>query len=232
MVYFLFMSGIITMIDYLFVGYTYDILNMVSFTAIFCGVFVLIKKNPIESLMALIGLFASISVYLFFVGLSFIAFSYLIVYIGAVSILFIFILMLIDIRTSELQSYNWNIIPLGILISLVLHYGLSSILPYYITIIPNDKYTYDNNLINKLIGSGNMVYLNIKTTIHNLFVMYTSSFSWDTSMTEINHAATIGNVIYTTHNIWLFIAGLILLLVMIGAIIITVTQNTDTKKRF
>jgi NADH-ubiquinone oxidoreductase chain 6 len=94
------------MIDTVFNGFKFEMLNMVSMTAILFGICVLIIKNPIESLMALIGLFASISLYLILIGLTFIGFSYLIVYIGAVSILFIFILMLIDIRTSELQSYN------------------------------------------------------------------------------------------------------------------------------
>jgi NADH-ubiquinone oxidoreductase chain 6 len=63
-------------------------------------------KNPIISLLALIGVYGSISIYLMCTGLTFIAFSYVIVYIGAVSILFLFILMLINIRTSELQINN------------------------------------------------------------------------------------------------------------------------------
>ena len=66
----------------------------------------IIVKNPIISLLALIGVYGSISIYLMCTGLTFIGFSYVIVYIGAVSILFLFILMLINIRTSELQINN------------------------------------------------------------------------------------------------------------------------------
>ena len=70
-------------------------------------------------------------------GLNFIGFSYLIVYIGAVSILFLFILMLINIRTSELQSNNVNSIPLALFITILLNYTLFQLLPYYITYINN-----------------------------------------------------------------------------------------------
>jgi NADH-ubiquinone oxidoreductase chain 6 len=73
--------------------------------------------------MCLIGLFGTIAVYLILTGLNFIGFSYLIVYIGAVSILFLFILMLINIRTSELLSNNVNSIPLALAIIILLNYA-------------------------------------------------------------------------------------------------------------
>ena len=66
-------------------GYKADILDIISLSAIFCGIFVIISKNPVVSVLFLIGLFASISCYLIMLGLSFIGLSYLIVYIGAVS---------------------------------------------------------------------------------------------------------------------------------------------------
>lgn len=210
----------------MFSGFKFEMLNLVSIIAIFFGICVLIIKNPIESLMALIGLFASISIYLILIGLTFIGFSYLIVYIGAVSILFIFILMLIDIRTSELQSYNWNIIPLGVFVTVILQYTLSLLLPYYITIMPDSNYIYNNIEINKLLFTENFIFEDLSKIMDNLAVMYTTSSSWDSNLIEINHVSTIGNIIYTTHNIWLFLASFILLLVMVGAIIITITQST------
>lgn len=65
-------------------GYRTEILSILSVLAILSGVFVIISKNPIVSVLFLIGLFASISCYLILLGLSFIGLSYLIVYIGAV----------------------------------------------------------------------------------------------------------------------------------------------------
>ena len=68
--------------------------------------------------MCLIGLIGSISIYLIFIGLTFIGLAYIIIYIGAVSILFLFIVMLIDIRVSELQNDNRDSMPLALYIGL------------------------------------------------------------------------------------------------------------------
>ena len=66
-------------------GYRTDILDIISLLAILCGIFVIISKNPVVSVLFLIGLFANISCYLIMLGLSFIGLAYLIVYIGAVN---------------------------------------------------------------------------------------------------------------------------------------------------
>ena len=70
-------------------GYRAEILDIISLVAILCGILVIISKNPIVSVLFLIGLFLSISSYLIILGLSFIGLSYLLVYVGAVSILFL-----------------------------------------------------------------------------------------------------------------------------------------------
>ena len=62
-------------------------------------------------------------------GLNFIGLSYLLVYVGAVSILFLFILMLINVRISELSSENNNSIPLGIIIVILFSSTLYGLLP-------------------------------------------------------------------------------------------------------
>jgi NADH-ubiquinone oxidoreductase chain 6 len=115
-------------------GYTDYILDIISGLAVISGISVIISRNPIVSVLHLIALFAYVSFYLIIIGLNFIGLSYLIVYIGAVSILFLFILMLINIRTSELQSNTSNSIPLTILIGIVISYFLVQLLPYGILI--------------------------------------------------------------------------------------------------
>ena len=70
-------------------GYRAEILDILSILAILCGILVIISKNPIVSVLFLIGLFLSISGYLIILGLNFIGLSYLLVYVGAVSILFL-----------------------------------------------------------------------------------------------------------------------------------------------
>jgi NADH-ubiquinone oxidoreductase chain 6 len=107
-----------------------NILNIISLIAVICGIFVIISKNPIISVLFLIGLFAGISSYLIILGLTFIGLAYLVVYIGAISILFLFILMLINIRVSELQGNTNNSILLSILIGIFFSYTFFE-LAYY-----------------------------------------------------------------------------------------------------
>src|ERR1700730_6303452 len=75
-------------------GYSTGFLDILAILSIFLGVFIIVTKNPIISVLYLILLFSCISCYLIFIGIKFIGISYLLVYVGAVSILFLFILIL------------------------------------------------------------------------------------------------------------------------------------------
>ena len=227
------MQKLHTTILYFSNGYNVDFLDIISIGALLFGIYVIINKNPIASLISLIGLFAAISVYLTMLGLTFIALSYLIVYIGAVSILFLFILMLIDIRTSELQSNNSNSIPLGLFITILLNYVLFLILPYYISILNNYKNKL-NIAMYDILSKGNKdnimnFLLNNNMNINDVSVKFVSSNNWDGNMTETSHVSAIGNILYTSYNIWIFMASFILLLVMVGAIIITIKNEKDSQ---
>ncbi len=206
-------------------GYISNILDIVSVLAIFCAISVIVNKNPIISILFLIGLFASISSYLIILGLSFIGLSYLIVYIGAVSILFLFILMLINIRISELQSNTNNSLPLTIIIGIFISYSLFQLLPYDLAILSNFNSNINNNLYNIFINrEENNTSLLINTNKGN-DLLFVSSKIWDGNLAESNHITTIGNIMYTNYNIWLIIASFILLLAMVGAIVITIKQK-------
>lgn len=118
-------------------GFVVQNVDLFSIAAILSGIFVIVSKNPIVSVLFLIGLFLSISIYLITLGLNFIGLSYLLVYVGAVSILFLFILMLINVRVSELLSDTSNSIPLGIMIIIAFNYPVNNILPYKVNNIIN-----------------------------------------------------------------------------------------------
>jgi NADH-ubiquinone oxidoreductase chain 6 len=115
-----------------FSGYNEISLDIVYIIAILLGTLVIISKNPIISVLFLIGLFLSISCYLILTGLNFIGLSYLLVYIGAVSILFLFILMLINVRISELLIDSINGIPLAILLGSFFIFFVTNVLPYMV----------------------------------------------------------------------------------------------------
>ena len=127
--------------EIVFNGYKDIFLDFLYVAAIICGILVIITKNPIVSVLFLIGLFLSISCYLIMLGLNFIGLSYLLVYIGAVSILFLFILMLINIRISELLIDTNNSIPLAIILGISFNYSVNNILPY---ILANNNYDISN----------------------------------------------------------------------------------------
>jgi NADH-ubiquinone oxidoreductase chain 6 len=115
-----------------FSGYNVYSLNLLYIIAILLGILVIISKNPIVSVLFLIGLFLCISCYLILTGLNFIGLSYLLVYIGAVSILFLFILMLINVRISELLIDSINSIPLAMLLGSFFNYFVNNLLPYMV----------------------------------------------------------------------------------------------------
>ena len=200
-------------------GYKEIFLDIVSLFAVLCGIFVLVSKNPIISILFLIGLFLNIAGYLILVGINFIGISYLVVYIGAISILFLFILMLINIRISELLTDTRNSIPLGILIGISFNYPINNILP-------NNNYLHFN--IYSDVNSLMFNYTLLKKPINDLsttILYYSTSDGWDTSLVDNSHITSIGNIMYTSHSIWLILTSMILLLAMIGAIVITVNQK-------
>jgi len=209
-------------------GFRTEIMDIISIISIFCGILVITSKNPIVSVLFLISLFLSISSYLIILGLNFIGLSYLLVYVGAVSILFLFILMLINVRISELLSNTSNSIPLALIITISFNYPVYKILPFSITTF--NSYNIDlNNILNN-IWYNYSDYLNKYsvsnfTDLNNSELFFVSSKIWDGYLSETSHITSIGNIMYTSYSIWLILTSIILLLAMIGAIVITIKQK-------
>ena len=203
-------------------GYRAEALDLIHLASIFSGILVIVSKNPIVSVLFLIGLFLSIACYLLVLGINFIGLSYLLVYVGAVSILFLFILMLINVRVSELFTDTSNSIPLALLIVVSFNYFVHEILPLDIS-----------NLITK----DTLGYLTFNESIKYIYgffsfsigdcsePMFVTSKIWDGSVAETTHITSIGNIMYTSYSIWLIITSIILLLAMVGAIVITIKQK-------
>ncbi len=151
-----------------------------------------------------IGLFLNLSCYFILIGLNFIGLFYLLVYIGAVSTLFLFILMLINVRISELSIDNLNSIPLALLMGISFNYIVNNVLPYMML-------AFNSLLFN----------FNIITRLANV-----TSVLWDGYLAEISHITSIGNILYGSYSIWLIITSIILLLAMVGCIVITLKERT------
>ena len=184
-------------------GFESIFLYLISLISVLSAILIVITKNPVVSVLYLILLFSNISCYLIFIGLNFIGLSYLLVYVGAVSILFLFILMLINIRVSELIGDTNNNNPLAVFTTFAFFLPLSDIIP---------GYSKNNNPLQFLINQPEQI-------------SHVSSFNWDNSILNNTDISSIGNIMYTSHFIWLIITSIILLLAMVGSIIITLKQR-------
>ena len=186
-----------------FSGYFVEFLNLIVIFSFLAGIFTIIAKNPIVSVLYLISLFGGVSLYLITIGIVFIGISYLLVYVGAVSILFLFILMLINIRVSELIDDTNNNIPLAILAIIILFIPFSSLLPH-----------------NKI-----PFYVLNSSDNNRQELLHVSSNNWDGTLVDISDIASIGNIMYTSYSLWLILTSIILLLAMVGSIVITIKQK-------
>lgn len=196
----------------LYNGYWLDFLDLLDIISIFLGIFIIVSKNPIISVLFLILLFSSIASYLILVGVKFIGISYLLVYVGAVSILFLFILMLINIRVSELISETNNKIPLALVTIL-------TFIVLFITVMPN--------ISDKSSKMGQEFHTFLQYIVNTNNLEYVTSKNWDGNLVDNSDIISIGNIMYTSYSIWLLITSIILLLAMVGAIIITIKQKNQ-----
>lgn len=203
-------------------NFSYNSLSILSALSISSGILVIISRNPIVSVLFLIGLFITIASYLMMLGINFIGLSYLLVYVGAVSILFLFILMLINVRISELVVNSSNSIPLAIMISIF----FTSILSIDLF---NRNNSTSNNIVSNLFQSNSMdigltshEYNSMFSDTYSNNVLFVSSHIWDGKLAETFHITSIGNIIYTNYPLWLILTSIILLLAMIGSILITI----------
>jgi NADH-ubiquinone oxidoreductase chain 6 len=143
------MNNIFLLNDYITNGFRIELVDIIYIVSILLGVLTIISRNPVVSVLFLIGLFVNIAGLLILIGYSFIGLAYILVYVGAVSILFLFILMLINIRISELLSETNNDIPLAILTVLLFSYIIGQVLPVNLT---------DNTIISSSSNSFSEVY--------------------------------------------------------------------------
>ena len=210
------MNNLFISIETLTNGYKPEILDILSLISILFSILVIINKNPVISVLFLIGLFFTISCYLITLGISFIGLAYLLVYVGAVSILFLFIVMLINVRISELFTNTSNSIFLAIIIIITFNSAIIYLLPHNITRFSN--LIVDNIMNNIFILFDSFAFFNL----YKLKIFFVTGNVWDSNLAESTHISSLGNVLYTNYSIWLILASIILLLAMIGSIVITI----------
>ena len=170
-----------------------------SVIAIVSAIMVTASKNTVHSVFFLILDFISISCLFIMVGAEFLGMIMLIVYVGAVAVLFLFVVMMLNVAQQKNQWFlsksSSRHIPIGLIISAIIFFEL---------IIVVGGWKYKPELLNQ----------------NNL-----------TSTYEISNTHSLGQVLYTDYIHVFQISGMILLVAMIGAIVLTFRQREGVKKQ-
>ena len=170
-----------------------------SFIAIVSAIMLTVSKNTVHSVFFLILDFISVSCLFIMIGAEFLGMMMLIVYVGAVAVLFLFVVMMLNVAQQKNQwfssSQSSSHIPVGLIISVIIFFEL-------IIVIGGWKFKPD--------------------------LITSTSLSIDQNSTNTH---SIGSVLYTDYIHIFQLSGMILLVAMIGAIILTFRQRSGLKRQ-
>ena len=167
-----------------------------SFIAVVSAIMVTVSKNTVHSVFFLILDFISISSLFIMIGAEFLGMIMLIVYVGAVAVLFLFVVMMLNVAKQKntwfKSSTNSAHIPIGLLVSIII---------FFEVIIVIGGWKYKPELTNKIIVS------------------------------DVTNTHSIGNVLYTDYIHLFQLSGMVLLVAMIGAIVLTFRKREGIKRQ-
>jgi NADH-quinone oxidoreductase subunit J len=156
---------------------------------------VIFSRNPVHSVLFLILAFVNAAGLFVLIGAEFLAWILIIVYVGAVAVLFLFVVMMLDVDFAELRQGFINYLPVGGVIGIILFFELAAVLVGW-TISPD-------------IGKA------ITAPIPD----------------QITNTQALGLVLYTRYVYFFQAAGVILLVAMIGAIVLTLQHKANVKRQ-
>ena len=174
------------------VGFAFYVFALCTVTG---GLFTVVSRNPVHSVLWLILTFLSSAGLFVLLGAEFVAMLLVIVYVGAVAVLFLFVVMMLDVDFAELKAEMAQYLPLGLLIGLVLLMQLSMALGVW----------------------------SVADTAEAARAAVTPA--------ETHNTAALGLLIYDQYFLLFQLAGLILLVAMIGAIVLTLRHRKDVKRQ-
>ncbi len=161
------------------------------------GLFTVISRNPVHSVLWLILAFLSSAGLFVLLGAEFVAMLLIIVYVGAVAVLFLFVVMMLDVDFAELRAGMAKYMPLALLIGVIL-----------------------------------LMQLGMAFGVWEVSEIAASQLSAPTPLaSETQNTAALGLLLYDRYFLLFQLAGLILLVAMIGAIVLTLRHRTDIKRQ-
>jgi NADH-quinone oxidoreductase subunit J len=168
-----------------------------AFVAVASAFMVIWAKNPVHSVLFLILTFVNAAGLFLLTGAEYLAMLLLVVYVGAVAVLFLFVVMMLDIDFTKLRASALEYAPVGVLIGLILAAELIIVI------------------------GGSVLSPDIAKTVSMPIP----------AVTDRQNTAAIGDVLYTHYVFYFQMAGLVLLVAMIGAIVLTLKHRTDVKRQ-
>ena len=168
-----------------------------AFVAVAAGVLVIASRNPVHSVLFLILAFFNSAGLFVLMGAEFLAMILVIVYVGAVAVLFLFVVMMLDINFVELRSGFAQYLPVGALVGLIL---LAELL---------------------VVGSGWVVIPRAESV----------AAAPIPPIDQVTNTEAIGRLIYTKYVYLFQAAGLVLLVAMVGAIVLTLRSRAGVRKQ-
>ena len=165
---------------------------ILSAVVLFSAVAVISARNPVHSVMFLILSFFTAAGLLVLIGAEFLAMLLIVVYVGAVAVLFLFVVMMLDVDFVELKQGFLNYSVIGGLIALALL----------------------GEIVMVSAAAGESVNMNV-----------------DASPGAATNAQALSNVLYTDNILLFQMAGIVLLIAMIGAIVLTLRHRPDIKRQ-
>ena len=200
------------------------LIDLLAFAALFSSVLVITSKNPVIAVIFLISVFINAAGYLILLGIGFIGISYIIVYIGAIAVLFLFVIMMINIKLTDIldagTQYTKNL-PLALAIGSIFTYEFFTIIPFSFNDI-----SLLSSLLN-LITNLNGLFLNSDISTANIVYNTFNPVLADTTFTNFLQVQAIGQSLYTFGAFWLIITSVILLLAMVAPIFISKKSNNN-----
>ena len=194
------------------------LIDLLAFAALFSSVLVITSKNPVIAVIFLISVFVNAAGYLILLGIGFIGISYIIVYVGAIAVLFLFVIMLLNIKLTDIletsHQYTKNL-PLALSIGILFIYEIYTIIPFPINNVSFISYLLNFiNIFNELLLKNNI-------NLESILYISTNPTIADTSIINLLQIESIGYGLYTYGSVWLIIISIILLLAMISPIFIS-----------
>ena len=168
-----------------------------SAVTVFAAVMVISSKNPVHSVLFLILAFFNSAGLFVLLGAEFLAMILVVVYVGAVAVLFMFVVMMLDINIAELKQGFLQYLPLGGVVGLIL-------------------------LLELILSLGGFIISSQSQS---------SIAAPRPNANEVTNTEAIGNLIYTNYIYFFQAAGLILLVAMIGAIVLTHRSRENVRKQ-